>query len=818
MYQKKGKEILLQIIGLVMTTSLVMGYFPIGMGYFAALYGNCGMRVLTLLLYVAGAAWSMSFMEVLKYTMAMLVLVCSVALAEYRTKQKNYYLYALFAGISITIMEWTDTIMQAMSSSATAKEMVMELAVGILTFALTVIFSVGMEGILEHNSHMDFSGEEIISMASIVGISLFFISDKTVLPFALTQTFIYTSLLLLGFKYGVGMGAVTGTACGIVWGLATGNLEMIGFLGILGIFAGAFRELGRLTSILGVLFGVLMIGYNYCPVLLENGWIQGFLASGVVFMLLPSSVAFVYHAKKREEPPEEVILENHSQIQHIAELFGHMAGTLWEIPTQVKGLAMRQVNEIVNEHAASVMDKYEIMFVDELPGEMEMEIQQEMELEEEKGVFQGMPPLLLEELREQKRRQRLEELRQQNEIRAKKRDELLRNMKKMATKAKRKGMLDRGDIPDVFADECSDVERFLIDVNHDLEKARLDLLWKNKLMDSREAVALQLQEMSQILQSCTNDEYIMVPIEQEREEYIRKRFKSAKMVIKRMTMLEDKRHNRELILTLRAERGNCITTKEAANLLGECMEMELVMAADSRNVIGQEEVSITFREDTKFRVLHGCVKKVKDKERISGDNFIVSQLENGQFFIGLSDGMGSGLGANHDSAMVMELLGQMLECGFATEAALRLINSCLLMNPQVQGPTTLDMGVIDLYSGMCDFVKLGAASTFIKRGNWVEVMKSTSMPMGVLGQVDLDSTSKKLYDGDYVIMVSDGIVEALEAKNKEYAMSSIIQDIQLKNPKEMARAILRKAMEHVDNVPTDDMTVLVTGIWNKSAA
>ena len=784
MYQKRGKEILLQIIGLVMTTSMVMGYFPIGMGYFAALYGNCSMRILTLLLYVAGAAASMSFMEVMKYTMAMLVLVCSVALAEYRTKQKNYYLYALFAGIAITIMEWTDTIMQAMSRSATIKEMVMELAVGILTFALTVIFSVGMEGILEHNSHMDFSGEEIISMASIVGISLFFISDKTVLPFALTQTFIYTSLLLLGFKYGVGMGAVTGTACGIVWGLATGNLEMIGFLGILGIFAGAFRELGRLTSILGVLFGVLMIGYNYCPLLLENGWIQGFLASGVVFMLLPSSVAFVYHAKKKEEPPQDLTLENQSQIQHIADVFGHMAGTLWEIPAQVKGIAMRQVNQIVNEHAATVMDKYQIIIEDELPRETEMEIQQEME----------------------------------NEVIVQKREELLKNLKRMAAKAKRKGLLERGDIPDVFAEECDDIERFLIDVNHDLEKARLDLLWKNKLMDSREAVALQLQEMSQILQSCTGDEYIMIPILQEQEEYIRKRFKSAKMIIKRMTMLEDKRHNREMILTLRAERGNCITTKEAANLLGECMDMDMVMAADSRNVIGQEEVSITFREDTKFRVLHGCVKKVKDKERVSGDNFIVSQLENGQFFIGLSDGMGSGLGANHDSAMVMELLGQMLECGFATEAALKLINSCLLVNPQVQGPTTLDMGVIDLYSGMCDFVKLGAASTFIKRGNWVEVMKSTSMPMGVLGQVDLDSASKKLYDGDYVIMVSDGIVEALEASNKEYAMSSIIQDIQLKNPKEMARAILKKAMEHVDNVPVDDMTVLVTGIWNKSAA
>ena len=69
---------------------------------------------------------------------------------------------------------------------------------------------------------------------------------------------------------------------------------------------------------------------------------------------------------------------------------------------------------------------------------------------------------------------------------------------------------------------------------------------------------------------------------------------------------------------------------------------------------------------------------------------------------------------------------------------------------------------------------LGAACTYIKRGNWVECIKSTSLPMGVLEEVDMETITKKLYDGDFVIMVSDGIVDALNyLRNNLHSLLSV---------------------------------------------
>ena len=115
----------------------------------------------------------------------------------------------------------------------------------------------------------------------------------------------------------------------------------------------------------------------------------------------------------------------------------------------------------------------------------------------------------------------------------------------------------------------------------------------------------------------------------------------------------------------------------------------------------------------------------------------------------------------------------------------------------------------------CQFLKLGAACTYIKRGNWVECIKSTSLPMGVFQEVDMETITKKLYDGDFVIMVSDGIVDALDEPDKEEAMGRIIMDIKTSNSKQMAMEILTRALARSKGVPEDDMTVICTGIWEK---
>jgi stage II sporulation protein E len=181
----------------------------------------------------------------------------------------------------------------------------------------------------------------------------------------------------------------------------------------------------------------------------------------------------------------------------------------------------------------------------------------------------------------------------------------------------------------------------------------------------------------------------------------------------------------------------------------------------------------------------------------------------------LSDGMGTGEAACEESESVVELLEQFIEAGFRKESAIKLINSILVLKSEEQTFSTIDLSVINLYTGECDFIKIGASTTFIKRNNRVETISSTTLPVGVLNQVDYEAITKKLYDGDFVIMVTDGVIDCIPGNEKERFLEEFILDLRMNNPKEVANAVLNQALELNQWVPKDDMTVLVAGFWKK---
>lgn len=257
--------------------------------------------------------------------------------------------------------------------------------------------------------------------------------------------------------------------------------------------------------------------------------------------------------------------------------------------------------------------------------------------------------------------------------------------------------------------------------------------------------------------------------------------------------------------------------KEFISILQDGMGKALRPTGEFRRIVSCEEYTYSFTEETNFQVIHGSARAVKDEEGISGDNFAFMEMGTGRALMSLSDGMGSGFDAYRDSEIVIELLEELLDCGFSEEVALRLINSVFLVNSESLSPATVDMGIIDMYSGVCDFVKLGAASTFIKRGKWVESIKSTSLPMGFFERPDMESVSKKLYNGDYIIMVSDGILDSIKSEDKEKELGRIIMNIEGKQPKEMADAILTEVIGGGGSEICDDMTVLVAGVWERCA-
>ena len=341
---------------------------------------------------------------------------------------------------------------------------------------------------------------------------------------------------------------------------------------------------------------------------------------------------------------------------------------------------------------------------------------------------------------------------------------------------------------------------------------RQNEIYRQKLMDSRRVIATQMLEMSRILGECLDNTYDFRNITEEEFDTLKERMRESGAILQKIVCLDNRRGISEIIVTMKAKRGRCVSVRSISGLLMDVFGKNVEAVKEKRRMVGNDMETYRFREKPNYYVLHGIAKA--NAEDVSGDNFSCLELDSGQTLLGISDGMGCGLQAYRDSEMVLELLENLMESGFSEETALKLINTLFVLEGENAAPATVDMGIIDRYSGVCDFMKLGAASTYVKRGDWVEAIRSTSLPMGGGGMPDIESTTKKLYDGDFVIMMSDGIIESAARQNKEEVLGEIILDLKSGKPQDMAREILRRAQQEFGEEDEDDMTVLVTGIWN----
>ena len=162
---------------------------------------------------------------------------------------------------------------------------------------------------------------------------------------------------------------------------------------------------------------------------------------------------------------------------------------------------------------------------------------------------------------------------------------------------------------------------------------------------------------------------------------------------------------------------------------------------------------------------------------------------------------------------MIELLEQFLDAGFTKETAVRMIHSTMTLQNHDQMFSTVDLCMVDLYTGECELLKIGASTTFFKRKDWVEAVSSTSLPIGFLQKLDYESARKKMEPGDFVVMVSDGVLDALPHPRAEEILQEIILRQKTRNAQEMAREILTQVLLYQKCLAKDDMTVLVGGLW-----
>ncbi len=97
----------------------------------------------------------------------------------------------------------------------------------------------------------------------------------------------YFGILFFAYRYGVGMGAAVGTACGIVATLWTDDIVSLGVMCFVGVLAGAFRSLGKLGACTGYLCGIYLLGSLYNPALLADTHRVSVLYATLLFLILP---------------------------------------------------------------------------------------------------------------------------------------------------------------------------------------------------------------------------------------------------------------------------------------------------------------------------------------------------------------------------------------------------------------------------------------------------------------------------------------------------------------------------------------------------
>ncbi len=347
------------------------------------------------------------------------------------------------------------------------------------------------------------------------------------------------------------------------------------------------------------------------------------------------------------------------------------------------------------------------------------------------------------------------------------------------------------------------------------EADRKDYIWQKRLNENKNLMVEHLQEMAQIMTQLAEESRKCVPMGERRFKQISHALREVDIQLKNLYLIENEAGRMEVSLTMRNIKKNNLSSEEIGDLLSVLLNMRLVSAQDNAFFVGADWKTFYYVEEARFHVLTGVASAVKETEKISGDNYAFFRTGAGNLTAVLSDGMGSGDKACSDSTMVVELMQKFLEAGFQMEMAIQMINSALLTGEENSNMSTLDLCSMDLYSGECRFVKVGSASSYIKRQHLVDRISSGNLPLGIFQKPDMEAVGRTLMDGDYIVMVSDGGLDALSQGIGEDMLSEVIGSTNLENPGEIANAILNFCIHQCRGRIRDDMTILVIGIWKK---
>lgn len=366
-----------------------------------------------------------------------------------------------------------------------------------------------------------------------------------------------------------------------------------------------------------------------------------------------------------------------------------------------------------------------------------------------------------------------------------------------------------------LAKNCFQQFKLLATINSMFERCRTDHLWQRKLDESKAFLASQLQGISGMINNLAAEVFTDACFKTELEEKIRYGFNRVGLAVHEVSVLSFGEQGLEINI----KQHRCHQRHEcqylAAAMISRLLDRDYTIWERSCQ-LENGNCSYSLIPSRNFEIKTTVCKLPTEGNQLSGDNHMLHELKSGHFVAILSDGMGHGPKAAVESSTTVNILERLLETGVDKDFAVKMVNSVLLLRSPEESFATIDLATIDLYTAKAEFVKIGAAVTYIKRGREIWSIQSTSMPAGVLDTVDLERTVLELKPGDLVIMATDGVVESkINQSGKEDWMVRALKQVEVVGPEALGEYLLNMAKINQDGTAKDDMTVIVLQLLEK---
>lgn len=661
-------------------------------------------------------------------------------------------------------------------------DLLVAITVSMVVYIFYKIFVNALGLITNYNEKMAFSIEEVLASSLLASIALCALQDIQILGFSIRNVLSIFIVLVLGWKNGILVGTTAGATIGVTLGIIANSEPMVvASYAISGMIAGILNRFGKIGVICGFVLGNVVLSY------VSNGLISNLI---VFKEILIAGVALLAVPRNINLKIENIIGENKFLPIGVNRGLNKSKETVSKLNNVSK-----MVNEMADTYkdvAATVVDEQDIK-------------------EKNKQTFIAELLNNIENMKENILYDSIENV--EGEI-----------VDEIFNKLLEKQFIKEKDLIKILAKNNNYVVGFGEDeekVDRDIEKmtqainsayriGKMNFVWSARLKEEKQNFESQLKGVSKAISNIAknlDEENYAQELFDDKKEQIALLLKQKEILLQEIsiTKKDGGRFNVELYI----EQNDRNDIKDIIlNILNKVLE-EKMCVIEEKSVKRENCTKYVFMSDDKYILDIGHSIAIKDNMPVSGDSILNTKLKDGKYLIAISDGMGSGPEARKSSQIVTSMLKRLLNSGFERNTSISLINSSLL-NVSDEVFATLDIAIIDLYKGTIEFIKNGACPTYIKNSKRTQVIKSRTLPTGVVKEVSADVFDKDIEENDLIVMVSDGILDSnIEYKNKELWVKYLIEDINILNPQKVADIILNESIDNNFGKVKDDMSVIV---------